>query len=110
MNQLPSSDLGIVGVASDDFVHKFVQTNPNVTAWAVSIDVSPSPFNSSVTNYQYQLWYNHTTTLRPFPVKGAPPYVPPPKEPMNDEIVRVMRALDEAICTFKILLSIHIIF
>lgn len=99
LTSLPSSNLGIVKVPDEQFIYNFADRYPNVTSWAVSFDIYPSVSNSSVTNYAYTLWFNNTRQLRNFPITGAPPFVPGILEPYDDNIVGLMRGIDEAIST-----------
>ena len=94
---LPSKNLDVVGVPSAEFIYDFAENQPNVTAYAVSFDISPTSYNAATTNYRYQLWYNSSLTARNYPIAGAPPFLPGYLEPVNDAMVSVVRALDEAI-------------
>ena len=104
LDSLPKQNLGVVGVASEDFIYSFAERNPNVTAWAVSFSTfqSTKALNNgaqsqTVNEIQYQLWYNASLTTRLFRIKGAPPFVASGVEPFNDEVAAMVRALDEAI-------------
>ncbi len=97
LTALPSQNLGYVGVPSEDFIYNFADANENVTTWAVSFTISPDTNNAAITNYRYQLWHHSTLTARNYPVAGAPPFVPGTLEPVNDQVLSVVRALDEAI-------------
>lgn len=72
-----------------------------MTSWAVSFDISPASYDSSVTNYRYQLWYNASLVARNYPVAGAPPFIPGTLEPLDESVTSVIRAIDEAISKFN---------
>jgi hypothetical protein len=97
VDSLPSKSLGVISVPNENFIYDFTDKNPNITAWGVVFQKFISPFEPGVTNYEYQLWFNFTESARKFRVKGAPSFVVGTREPFNDDVVAMMRGLDEAI-------------
>lgn len=98
VNSLPSRSLGAVKVPNVDFIYQFADQNPNITTWGLAFNqYKDTPTASTVQNIEYELWYNFTQTQRKYGVPGAPPYVIATREPFNDDMVAMMRAVDEAI-------------
>ena len=105
LGSLPNRRLSVVAVPNAAFIYDHTDKFQNVTNWGIVFNRGQSQraLNGqvkTVTDIQYQLWYNVTDTQRKFRVSGAPPFVIGSVEPMNDDVVAMTRALDEAIIAY----------
>lgn len=105
LDSLPPTSLSVVGVPDRDFIYNFVSKYPNITGWGISFSQATSSRVISgnletVTDIQYELWYNVTDSARKFRPQGAPPFVITYVEPHNDDVVAMYRAIDEAILAY----------
>ncbi|KAI8900097.1 hypothetical protein BC833DRAFT_583272 [Globomyces pollinis-pini] len=80
VDSVPSKTIGMVPVASSDFLYRYVLSNPNVTNWGIVFHEEDDP----VTNFQYQIWYNASRISNGVDVFGS-------------QILSFMRGMDEAI-------------
>ncbi|KAI3645060.1 hypothetical protein MP228_011224 [Amoeboaphelidium protococcarum] len=91
----PTGRLGVVAVPNEQFIYSFVEKFPNSTSFGINFGRTVNAQGKNV--IQYQLWYNFTDTATKYRVPGAPPEIVSATEPLNEKIVSMVRAVDEAI-------------
>ena len=80
LDVLPSKMLGMVPVASPDFIYNYALHHPNITQWGISFAQSWNP----IPTVQYQIWYNASLVANGTDVFGR-------------SLVSLLRGMDEAI-------------
>ncbi|RKP05279.1 hypothetical protein THASP1DRAFT_32880 [Thamnocephalis sphaerospora] len=95
----PSRDLGIIAVPSKEFIYDFAMKQPMSSHYAIAFDKQTSGGN---TNYQYQIWYNFTSTSNNTVYPDSSPLEGSSRDtrlddPFGSSLLSIMRGVDEAI-------------